>query len=208
MLARLREDIRERFFASLPNEPYAGILAALAVGDQRAIDSEQWQLFSRTGITHLMSISGLHVTMFASLAYAAVSWLWRRSPAPMLRLPAQKVAVVGGFFAALGYCLLAGFAVPAQRTLYMLAVVAFALLSHRITSASRVLALALGLVLLVDPWAVLSAGFWLSFGAVGVLFYVGRGRRGSGHWLLEWARAQWAVTLGMTRRCCSCSKHP
>lgn len=197
VIARLREDIRARFFAGLPGEPYAGILVALAVGDQQAIDAEQWQLFSRTGITHLMSISGLHVTMFASLAYAALSWLWRRSPALMLRLPAQKAAVLGGFLAALGYCLLAGFAVPAQRTLYMLGVVAAALLTHRSTSASRVLALALGLVLLADPWAVLAAGFWLSFGAVGVLFYIGSGRLGSGHWLRAWARAQWAVTLGM-----------
>ncbi len=197
LIARLREDIRDRFFAGLPGEPYAGILAALAVGDQQAIDAEQWRLFARTGITHLMSISGLHVTMFASLAYAALSWLWRRSPALMLRLPAQKAAVVGGFLAALGYCLLAGFAVPAQRTLYMLGVVAAALLSDRHISASRILALALGLVLLVDPWAVLAAGFWLSFGAVGILFYIGSGRVGSGHWLHEWARAQWAVTLGM-----------
>lgn len=197
LIARLREDIRSRFFGSLPARPYVGILVALAVGDQQAIDAEQWQLFSRTGITHLMSISGLHVTMFASLAYAALSWLWRKSPALMLRLPAQKAAVIVGFLSALGYCLLAGFAVPAQRTLYMLAVVAIALLTHRITSASRVLALALGLVLLVDPWAVLSAGFWLSFGAVGVLFYIGSGRLGAAHWLVEWARAQWAVTLGM-----------
>ena len=197
VVARLREDIRARFVAGLPDAPYAGILVALAVGDQQAIDAEQWQLFSRTGITHLMSISGLHVTMFASLAYALVSWLWRRSSALMLRLPAQKAAVIGGFIAALGYCLLAGYAVPAQRTLYMLGVVALALLTHRLTSASRVLALALVLVLLIDPWAVLAAGFWLSFGAVGVLFYIGSGRLGSGHWLHEWARAQWAVTLGM-----------
>lgn len=197
LIERLRENIRERFFLSLPESPNAGILVALTVGDQQAIAPWQWQVFSRTGITHLMSISGLHVTMFASLAFAMVSWLWRKSPSLMLRLPAQKAAALGGFFSALLYCLLAGFAVPAQRTLYMLAVVAIALLTHRITSASRVLALALGVVLAVDPWAVLAAGFWLSFGAVGVLFYIGSGRLGKAHWLAEWGRAQWAVTLGM-----------
>ena len=169
---------------------------ALAVGDQRAIDAEQWRLFSRTGITHLMSISGLHVTMFASLAYALLNWLWRRSPKLPLRIPAQRVAVVGGFAAALFYCLIAGFAVPAQRTLYMLAVVAIALWAQRSVSASRVLALALLLVLLLDPWAVLAAGFWLSFGAVALLFYVGSSRLGAAHWLTEWGRTQWAVTLG------------
>ena len=197
LVERQREAIRQRFFLALPESPYAGILVALAVGDQRAIDAGQWQLFARTGITHLMSISGLHVTMFASLAFALISWLWRRSAYLMLRLPAQKAAALGGFFSALLYCLLAGFAVPAQRTLYMLAVLAVAMLIHRIGSASRVLALALALVLLIDPWAVLAAGFWLSFGAVAVLFYIGSGRLGRAHWFKEWAKAQWAVTLGM-----------
>ena len=196
LVERLREDIRARILRALPERPYAGILVALAVGDQRAIDAEQWRLFSRTGITHLMSISGLHVTMFASLAYALTNWLWRRSPGLMLRVPAQRVAVAGGFAAALLYCLVAGFAVPAQRTLTMLAVVAVALWARRTASPSRVLALALLPVLLLDPWAVLAAGFWLSFGAVALLFYIGSRRLGTAHWLMEWGRAQWAVTLG------------
>ena len=193
----LRETIRDRFRAVLPDAPYAGILIALAVGDQHAIDPGLWHRFSRTGITHLMSISGLHVTMLAGLAYALVNWLWRRSANLPLRLPAQHAAAMGGFLTAFLYCLLAGFAVPAQRTLYMLAVVVAARLSAREISGSRVLSLALLLVLLLDPWAVLAAGFWLSFGAVALLFHIGSGRLGPVHWLLEWGRAQWAVTLGM-----------
>ncbi len=193
----LRESIRDRFRAALPEAPYAGILIALAVGDQHAIDPGLWQSFSRTGITHLMSISGLHVTMLAGLAYALVNWLWRRSARLPLRLPAQHAAAVGGFLAAFLYCLLAGFAVPAQRTLYMLGVLVVARLSARELAGSRVLPLALLLVLLLDPWAVLAAGFWLSFGAVALLFHIGSGRLGPVHWLTEWGRAQWAVTLGM-----------
>jgi competence protein ComEC len=194
---RLRESIRERFFRALPGHEYAGVLVALVVGDQRAIDAELWQVFSRTGITHLMSISGLHVTMVAAIGYWLVSFLWRRQPALMLRLPAQKAAAVGGWAVAFAYCLLAGFGVPAQRTLYMISVVAVALWAGRMTSGSRVLALALLVVLLLDPWAVLSAGFWLSFGAVGLLFYISAGRLAAPHWLAEWGRAQWAVTIGM-----------
>ncbi|MCX7167819.1 MAG: DNA internalization-related competence protein ComEC/Rec2 [Rhodocyclales bacterium] len=193
----LRETVRDRFRAALPDAPYAGILIALAIGDQQAIDAELWQTFARTGITHLMSISGLHITMFAGLAYALINWLWRRSAMLPLRLPAQHAAAVGGFFAAFFYCLLAGFAVPAQRTLYMLGVVAAARLWGREVAASRVLLLALLIVLLLDPWAVLAAGFWLSFGAVALLFHIGSGRLGPAHWLIEWGRAQWAVTLGM-----------
>ena len=197
LVARLRETVRERFFSALPEAPYVGILVALTVGDQQAIREAQWQVFSRTGITHLVSISGLHVTMFAGLAYTLISFLWRRSPFLMLRLPAQKAAALGGFSAAWFYCLLSGFAVPAQRTLYMLAVVALALYSGRGTSASRILSLALLAVLLLDPWAVLAAGFWLSFGCVAMLFYVAGGRLGRSHWLAGWAQAQWALSLGM-----------
>lgn len=197
LVERWRQDIRARFQRALGDAPYAGVLVALAIGDQRAIEPELWRVFSRTGVTHLLSVSGLHVTMVAGLAAWLAGWGWRRSSRLMLRLPAQKAAAAVGFLAALIYCLLAGFAVPAQRTLYMLAVVALALWSGRTTAVSRVLALALLLVLLLDPWAVLAAGFWLSFGAVGLLFYVGAGRLGEGHWLATWGRAQWAVTIGM-----------
>lgn len=196
-IERLRQRVRDRFERALGDAPYAGILVALAIGDQRAIAPEFWQTFARTGVTHLLSVSGLHVTMVAGLAAGLAGWGWRRSSWLMLRLPAQKAAAAVGFLAALLYCLLAGFAVPAQRTLYMLAVVALALWSGRTTSVSRVLALAMVLVLLLDPWAALAAGFWLSFGAVALLFYVGVGRLGEGHWLATWLRAQWAVTIGM-----------
>src|SRR6267143_1253526 len=145
--------------------------------DERAqIDPEEWQLFARTGVSHLMSISGLHVTMVAGLFAMFVSWGWRRSEPLALALPAQKAAALAGFLAAFAYCLVSGYAVPAQRTLYMVGVVAAALWLGRATSASRVLAAALFLVLVLDPWAVLSPGFWLSFAAVAVIFYVGSAR--------------------------------
>ncbi len=93
-----------------------------------------------------------------------------------LVLPAQKVAAASGALAALVYVLLTGFGVPAQRTLYMLLVVVLALWGGRIVSVSHVLCMALALVLLIDPWAVLWPGFWLSFCAVGVILYTGLGR--------------------------------
>jgi competence protein ComEC len=197
LVERLRQNLRDRYRRVLGDAAYTGVLVALAIGDQRAIDPELWRVFARTGVTHLLSVSGLHVTMVAGLAAGLAGWVWRRSSRRVLRLPAQKVAAAAGFLAALAYTLLAGFAVPAQRTLYMLSVVALAMWTGRTTVVSRVLALALLLVLLLDPWAVLSAGFWLSFGAVGLLFYIGAGRLAEGHWLPAWGRAQWAVTIGM-----------
>ena len=193
----LRERVAQRFQQVLGERPYAGVLKALAVGEQSAITPPQWQVFLRTGVNHLMSISGLHVTMIAGLAFTLIFNLWRRVPALTLRLPARKAAVVAGALAALGYALLAGYSVPTQRTLYMLAVVALSLWLGRASSSSTVLALALLAVVIADPWAVFAPGFWLSFGAVAVILYVGVGRLGRPHWLREWVTVQWAVTLGL-----------
>ena len=196
-IERLRDAAREKIRGTLPESPSAGVLIALAIGDQRAIDPGEWRLFARTGVSHLMSISGLHVTMVAGLFAMLASWFWRRSEALALALPAQKAAALAGFLAALAYCLISGFAVPAQRTLYMVGVVAAALWLGRATSASRVLAAALFLVLVLDPWAVLSPGFWLSFAAVAVIFYVGTARTARPNGLAQWGRVQWAVTVGL-----------
>jgi len=197
LIERVREAVRARIQDSLPDAPYAGVLAALAIGDQRAITPAQWQVFTRTGVNHLMSISGLHVTMLSGLAFALASWLWRRSPRLILVLPARKAAAIAGLVAGFGYAWLAGYAVPAQRTVYMLAVVAAALWAGRLISVSSILCASLFLVLVLDPWAVLAPGFWLSFGAVGVILYVATNRIGRPHWLATWARVQWAVTLGL-----------
>ena len=206
LVERSRAVLRARILDALPGKPYAGVIVALVVGDQRAIDQDDWTIFNRTGIGHLISISGLHVTMVAGLAALMASWLWRRSfftEAQLpLRLPSQKVAALTGAATALLYVLLAGFGVPAQRTLYMLAVVALALWTGRLTSVSHVLCLALGVVVLLDPWAVLAPGFWLSFGAVALILYAGVGRtyrtvtpwRGA---LAAAAHTQYVVTLGL-----------
>jgi competence protein ComEC len=190
---KARETVRDRFARQLGATPAAGVLAALAVGDQRAISAEEWRLFNRTGVTHLMSISGLHVTLVSGLAAWLVAFGWRRVPAAALRLPARKAAAAAAIAAALGYTLLAGFAVPAQRTFYMVGVVALALWSGRIASPSRTLALALAAVVAADPWAPLAPGLWLSFGAVALLFYVAANEPR----LAQWARMQWAITIGL-----------
>ncbi len=200
-IERARHAIRDSFARLLPEEryPWAGVLVALVIGDQKAIHGELWTTFNRTGTTHLMSISGLHVTMVAALFGWLVSFGWRRVPALALRLPAQKAGLLAACLGAFAYALLAGFAVPAQRTLYMLLVAAAAMLSGRIVAPSRILCLALLVVLVIDPWAVLAAGFWLSFGAVGALLYVGSATVGeaTGWWgrFRAWGVVQWAATL-------------
>ncbi|HKW81885.1 MAG TPA: ComEC/Rec2 family competence protein, partial [Casimicrobiaceae bacterium] len=196
-VSRARESVRDRILRALVARPYAGVIAALAIGDERAIPSSQWLLFNRTGIGHLISISGLHVTFFAALIGAVVFWSWRRCHAATLVLPARKAAAVAVVLAAFGYVLLAGFAVPAQRTLYMLTVAALGLWLARPGTAATVWLWALAVVLAYDPWAGLTPGFWLSFGAVGLLLYTGVGRIGRiDAWRLA-LRAQAAITLGL-----------
>ena len=151
--------------------------------------------------------------MIAGLFALGAGALWRRSffterQLPLL-LPAQKVAALAGALAAFLYVLLAGFGVPAQRTLYMLLVVALALWLGRASSVAHVLCLALGVVVLLDPWAVLWPGFWLSFGAVATILYATAGRTTAplppqaGRWrrlraaVALGAHTQYVVTVGL-----------
>ena len=217
-IERWRASIRSRLQAALPDAPWAGVIVALAIGDQGSISAEGWRVFGLTGTTHLMSISGLHVTMLAALAGWMVGGFWRRSAWLTLRVPVQRAAIVAGWSAALVYTLLSGAGVPALRTLLMLSVAALAHLLSRRVPVARILSLSLVSVLLMDPWAVLAVGFWLSFGAVALLLMAGyrwRDRESKlsledesptqtgrhvghriGRIVREWGVAQWAVTVG------------
>ncbi len=196
-IERFREVIQQRFDDNLLNQPYVGILKALAIGDQYAIPRDQWQVFMRTGTIHLMAISGLHITLVSSLIFVLVFRVWRCNSYLVLRLPARRAAVIAGLTVALGYALLSGFAIPAQRSFYMLTVVAIAMWRGQFTSPMTVLTWALLLVVLLDPWATIAPGFWLSFGAIAIIMMVTVGRIGKLHWLKNWLRVQWAITLGL-----------
>lgn len=171
---QLRDAIRRKIDQSLPIDPSRQVLSALVVGDQRAISAEDWAVFQRTGVAHLMSISGLHVTMFAALAGLIGGMIWRwccRWPVTLgVWVPVQSAAAMSAIIGAFGYALLAGFAVPAQRTAWMVAVFGLARILGLRTRHWSVLSLALLVIVVPDPMAVLAPGFWLSFLAVGFLF--------------------------------------
>jgi competence protein ComEC len=169
----LRARVREIFRQQLGDAPYGGILTALAIGDQESVTSAQWALFNRTGTTHLMSISGLHVTLFALLLMALTRWLWRCFPRLCRWLPAPRARLCVGAAGALAYALFAGFGVPARRTALMVCLAALVLMLGRKIGAGRLLLLTLAGVTLADPFAPLAPGFWLSFGAVAALIWLG-----------------------------------
>ena len=194
---RLRHAIRAVIFDSLAEEKFAPIMAGLVVGDQRSIARDQWQVFSVTGVSHLMSISGMHVTMFAVIARFLTAWAWRllaRSGSSIaLRVPAPVAAAVMASLAAVSYAFLAGFNIPAQRTATMVTIASLAAVVGLESRSWAILAVTLLAVLVVDPIAPLSVGFWLSFFAVGILF----GLSGSSQGLRAAVKAQLAITLGI-----------
>jgi competence protein ComEC len=168
-MERARQALRDAVVLRVADARLGGVLAALTVGDQAAIARADWDLFRDSGVAHLMSISGLHITMFAWLAGALVAWLWRRSARACLWVPAPQAGRWGGLLVATLYALLAGFGVPAQRTLLMLAVVVLLRSVGVRWPWPLVLLGVAAIVVAVDPWALLQAGFWLSFAAVGLL---------------------------------------
>lgn len=202
-IERAREAVRDGVFERVPDRAQAGVIAALVTGDQSAIDRSGWDVFRATGVAHLMSISGLHVTMFAWLAAHVVGLLWRRSARLMLRLPAQQAALIGGVLLATLYALFSGWGVPSQRTVWMLATVALLRLTGRRWPWPHVWLLTAAVVVALDPWALMQAGFWLSFVAVGVLFATdaavpGERKTGAASRLLQFFREQWVITLAIT----------
>lgn len=198
LMHRARDHVRHRFGQGLGEATYAGILIALAVGDQRAIPEAQWEVFRNTAVAHLVSISGLHVSLVAVFGGGLVALLWWCVPRLAERLPRRRAMAAGGLLCAAAYAVLAGLGLPVQRALLMLAVACLALMLGRETRPGSVLALALIVVLAVDPWAVMSAGFWLSFGAVSIIMAVVAGRFPPPGKLAGAVRIQLAITLALS----------
>ncbi|MBL8312872.1 MAG: DNA internalization-related competence protein ComEC/Rec2 [Rubrivivax sp.] len=209
-LQRARQDIRDAIARRVADPAVAGVLAALTVGDQQAIERADWDVFRNTGVAHLMAISGLHITMFAWMAAAVFGRLWRLCPRCLLQLPAPLAARWGGVLAALAYALLAGWGVPAQRTVGMLALVALLRSSGLRWPLPAVLLAVAAAMALADPWALLQPGFWLSFGAVALLavsepvFHRPASPPPAPWWPRLWRaiagglRTQWVATIGLT----------
>ncbi|MCM0035489.1 MAG: DNA internalization-related competence protein ComEC/Rec2 [Burkholderiaceae bacterium] len=212
MVSGARQYLRQSMREHVGDMTFGAVLIALAIGDQDSVKAEHWEIFNKTGITHLVSISGSHVTMLAAFGGLSMLWLWKRlrwrRQAAAEWIPAKVVAGIAALCIAWLYCLLAGWGVPARRTFFMLFVSGLVMLSRLPISASSVLCLAAAIVTLIDPWSPVATGFWLSFGAVAVLFYVGSqmqvvrndamtfSHRG---WniLKASARLQWIITLAM-----------
>ncbi|MFM9914286.1 MAG: DNA internalization-related competence protein ComEC/Rec2 [Rhizobacter sp.] len=222
-IERLRQHVRDAIEATVVDRRAAGVLSALAVGDQSSIERDDWDLFRRAGIAHLVSISGLHITMFSWLAGVVIGAMWRQSQRAMLWVAAPTAARWGGFAAAFVYAVFSGWGVPSQRTVWMLGAVCLLRGAAVRWPWPLVLLAAATVVTVIDPWALLQPGFWLSFAAVGLLLLSGSakaesvpGRSGDPDvtsptatarlrvfvkalrgWVSAGVRTQWIATLGL-----------
>lgn len=190
-----RDGLRARL-AQVDAQGRNGTIAALVVGDDSGLSAADWRVLQDTGTVHLMVISGQHVGILAGLLYALVAVLARWGLWPR-RLPWLTWGCVLAMTGALCYGWLAGFEVPVRRACLMVAVVLLWRLRFRHLGVWQPLLMALCCVLLLDPLASLQPGFWLSFGAVGLLVLVFAGRLGAWPWWLTLGRAQWAMALGL-----------
>lgn len=196
-LTRFRQRLAHAIERVLGDAPSLGLIQALAIGERGLISEEAWMLLRATGTNHLMAISGLHIGLVAGMAFALVKRLWALSGAAAVLIAAPRMAGVAAIATAFSYALLAGFSIPTRRALIMVSVFMLGMILQRNLSPGLALAWALLAVLIIDPFSVLSIGFWLSFGAVGVILFGMRGHLSHRGIWWKWGRVQVLVAAGL-----------
>jgi competence protein ComEC len=172
----LRAQLAERIGDVLRDPDAAALVTALAIGERFRFTEQHWTDFRRTGTSHLVAVSGMHVALIGVLAFLLLRALWTRLPQPLASYDLEAAAVASALCTAY-YAALTGLAVPAQRSLLMVVVALALLVSRRTVGAFQVLAATLLAVIVWDPFAPLSASFWLSYGAVAILLALAAPRR-------------------------------
>ncbi len=192
---RWRQKVAVQIDEALPGSGMRGLIKALVIGVRDEISAEQWRTLRSTGTAHLIAISGLHIGLVAGFGFFIFKSGWARFGSMNVAPPV--IGAVGSIAFATFYAALAGFSLPTQRALIMVLVVMGGVLCQRKLVAMRSIAIALFLIVLLDPLAVLSAGFWLSFAAVGVIAYVVSGRIGASRGWLGSVRIPMVTAVGL-----------
>ena len=191
-----RHNIVIKLEKALPHSPYLGLIQGLTVGVKQQISSQQWQVLRQSGTSHLLAISGLHIGLAAAIGFFCFKWLWRLRPDNLLLLPANHFGAIAGLATGLFYAALAGFSIPTQRALIMLSIVTIALLLKRPINISQSLAVAAILILTLNPLAVLSPGFFLSFAAVAIIIWISQNRFPTAKF--QWLKTHSLIAFGLT----------
>jgi competence protein ComEC len=161
----LRRDIGRHIARALPSET-GEIAKALVTGEAKAVPRYIADNYRDAGIAHLLSVSGLHMSLIAGFIFAAVRFTLALLPAVSLRFNTRKIAAAAALAATFAYMLISGANLPAQRAFIMIAIALGAVLLNRQALSVVSIAWAAFIVLLLQPEALVSASFQLSFAAV------------------------------------------
>lgn len=192
----LRQSLQDFIDATVHSKTRAAILAALAVGSRALLTASIWRVFQNSGTSHLIAISGLHVGLIAAVAYWFFYNMARMIPRLPLWAPAVTIASIASLCVAGLYGVMAGMSLPTQRAVIMVAVVMLSSVLRQSIPLWRRLLFAWVVIIIVEPAALYSASFWLSFSAVGWIVYGMADYKRSGS-VVQWLRVQWVVTLGL-----------
>jgi len=174
IIDRVRQRFVDRIVVLSPDS--AGVLAAISVGARHLITAEQWDRYARTGTSHLMAISGLHIGLAAGGGYVLASLIGGL----LIRGGSHhNRATLFALLVAVSYALVSGLAIPARRASLMIAFVALSVLRHRQVNPLTVVVAACIVVSISAPIASMAPGFKLSFAAVLVLIWLAQ-RLGGG----------------------------
>ncbi|MDW3094876.1 MAG: DNA internalization-related competence protein ComEC/Rec2 [Gammaproteobacteria bacterium] len=168
----LRQIWISQFQAIAPNYEYSQLMQALTFGHRENINQQQWLVLRKTGTSHLLAISGLHLSAISLVVFFVTASLVRCSAWICEMIPARVIAAIFAMIASTFYAYLAGFSLPTQRALIMVTAGLLAILLRKPVINIPVLSCALLLVLIINPLSVLTAGFWMSFLAVLFIFIV------------------------------------
>ncbi|KAF5272354.1 hypothetical protein FQR65_LT17439 [Abscondita terminalis] len=193
----LRQKINANIKKALEAYPLIGLISALTTGIRCEITDEQWRVMRGTGTNHLFAIAGLHLAFIAGIIYWIVRFILCCIPAVTLYIPAPKIAGALTLLLTIFYSALAGFAIPTQRALLMLSIFSLAIIKQRYLTNWHSFHLTLLIILIMEPFAVLSVSFWLSFAAVVLIFYAVSNRiKPLKNWRV-WCRIQLTLSLGL-----------
>ncbi|MFZ5569924.1 MAG: DNA internalization-related competence protein ComEC/Rec2 [Thermodesulfobacteriota bacterium] len=170
IIDRARQQLMAFIRATVPKEQ-APIVGALVVGNLSPVPPEDWDVFSRAGIGHILSISGLHVSIVGGFFFFLFSRLLGRVDWLLWRGWGKKASLALAFVPVMIYGTLAGMSPATQRSVIMAAVFLAALIIGRRQDGLNVLAIAALLILVAHPPLLYSVSFQLSFAAVGAIVY-------------------------------------
>lgn len=196
-LEHIRQRIQTSILKYMPHTSSSPWLLALMLGDRYHVNAMDWDVLRKTGTNHLMAIAGLHIGILALLIKKVFDWCWRRYYHALLKCPASIISYIIAAMFAMLYAMLAGLSLPTQRAFIMLALHSMACLMRRQAAPWLFWAMTMLFILLVDPFAVLTESFWLSFGTIALMIYGMNYRLAPTGWWWEWGRLQWVLGFGL-----------